>query len=126
MSVQLAGHVVIDDYATLGEGSLIHQFARIGEHAWTAAGAAVPRDVPPYVTCGGNFAQPHGVNREGLERQGFSAAELEALERAYQTLYRSGMTLVAAKAALAEQAKSSPRVRILVEFLASTIRGIIR
>jgi UDP-N-acetylglucosamine acyltransferase len=125
-SVQLAGHVVVGDYATLGEGSLIHQFARIGEHACTTAGAAVPRDVPPYVTCSGNFAQPRGLNREGLEQRGFSPAELEALERAYDTLYRAGLTLADAKAALADQGQSVPHVRILVEFLAGTVRGIIR
>ena len=124
--VQLAGHVVVGDHATLGEGSLVHQFARIGEYACTTAGAAVPRDVPPYVTCGGNFAQPHGINRDGLERHRFSPEELEALERAYETLYRARLTFADAKAALSEQGKSAPRVRVLAEFVAGTVRGIIR
>jgi UDP-N-acetylglucosamine acyltransferase len=124
--VQLGGHVAISDHATLGNGTLVHQFSRIGEYASTNSGAAVQRDVPPYVTCGGNFAQPHGLNREGLERCGASPAEMEALERAYDTLYRSGLAFVDAKAALAEQGKSAPRVRTLAEFVASTVRGIIR
>ena len=124
--VQLAGHVAIADHATLGKGTLIHQFSRIGEHAFTAAGSAVQRDVPPYVMCSGNFAQPHGLNREGLERHGFSSADMEQLQQAYETLYRSRLSFADAKAAIAEQGKSAPSVRILAEFLAGTVRGIIR
>lgn len=124
--VQLAGHVAIGDHATLGKGSLVHQFARIGEHAHTAAGSAVQRDVPPYMMCKGNFAQPDGVNREGLERHGCSAAEIEELQQAYDTLYRSQLSFADAKAALSERGKSAPRVRFLADFLASTVRGIIR
>ena len=124
--VQLAGHVVIDDHATLSKGTLVHQFSRIGEHAFTAAGSAVQRDVPPYVMCGGNFAQPHGLNREGLERHGFSSEDIAGIQRAYETLYRSRLSFADAKATISEQGKSAPRVRILAEFLAGTVRGIIR
>ena len=73
-SVQLAGHVVIGDFAILGGGTLVHQFCRIGAHAFTAGGSVVLRDVPPYVMSGGNSAQPHGLNSEGLKRRGFTAA----------------------------------------------------
>ena len=104
----------------------MHQFARVGEHALTAAGSAVQRDVPPYVRCGGNFAHPQGINSEGLERRGFSSEAIEQIRVAYEVLYGSRLSFAEAKTAIAEQGKSAPRVQILAEFLASTVRGIIR
>jgi UDP-N-acetylglucosamine acyltransferase len=124
--VQLAGHVLIDDFAILGGGTLVHQFCRIGVHAFTAGGSIVLRDVPPYVMAGGNSAQPHGLNSEGLKRRGFTPQALDALRRAYKTLYRSGLSFEEARQQIAEQAQESPEVRALAEFLAATTRGIIR
>jgi len=125
-SVQLAGHVLIDDFAILGGGTLVHQFCRIGVHAFTAGGSVVLRDVPPYVMAGGNSAQPHGLNSEGLKRRGFTAPALDALRRAYKTLYRSGLSFEEARQQIAEHAQESAEVRALAEFLATTTRGIIR
>lgn len=125
-SSQLAGHVVIGDYVILGGGTLVHQFCRIGAHAFTAGGSVVLRDVPPYVMAGGDSAQPHGINSEGLKRRGFSNEDIEIIRRAYKTLYRSRLGFQEAKAAIAEQAQSNAQLRILSEFLATTERGIIR
>jgi len=123
---QLAGHVHIGDYVILGGGTLVHQFCRIGAHAFTAGGSVVLRDVPPYVMAGGNSAQPHGINSEGLKRRGFTTEDIENIRRAYKTLYRNKLGFQEAKAAIAEQAQSLPKLQILSEFLASTERGIIR
>ena len=123
---QLAGHVKVQDWAILGGFSAVHQFVRIGAHAFTGMGSAMSQDVPPYVTAAGNLAQPHGLNTNGLKRRGFSEASLGALKRAYRTLYRSGLTLEEAKEQLAEQAKDCAEVRTLLEFVASSERGIIR
>src|SRR5207342_3660958 len=125
-SVQLAGHVLIADYAILGGGTLVHQFCRIGAHAFTAGGSVVLRDVPPYVMSGGNSAEPHGLNSEGLKRRGLSAEAIESIRRAYKTLYRTGMSFEEAKQAVAEQAVGVPEVQVLSDFLAATTRGIIR
>jgi UDP-N-acetylglucosamine acyltransferase len=125
-SVQLAGHVVIADHAILGGGTLVHQFCRIGAHAFTAGGSVVLRDVPPYVMSGGNSAQPHGLNSEGLKRRGFTPQAIDALRRAYKTVYRSGLSLEEARQQIAEQAQEFPEVQVLAEFLAATTRGIIR
>lgn len=125
-SVQLAGHVLIEDFAILGGATLVHQFCRIGAHAFTAGGSVVLRDVPPYVMAGGNSAQPHGLNGEGLKRRGFTPQALDALRRAYKTLYRSGLSFDEARQLIAEQGKESPEVGLLAEFLATTTRGIIR
>jgi UDP-N-acetylglucosamine acyltransferase len=124
--VQLAGHVIIQDYAILGGATLVHQFCRIGVHAFTAGGTVVLRDVPPYVMAGGNSAQPHGINSEGLKRRGFSPEVIERIRRGYKTLYRSGLGFEEAKQALADAAASETELRPLVEFLAGSARGIIR
>jgi UDP-N-acetylglucosamine acyltransferase len=123
---QLAGHVDIGDWAILGGGTLVHQYCRIGAHAFTAGGSVVLRDVPPYVMAGGNSAQPHGINSEGLKRRGFSIDDIEVIRRAYKTLYRTKLTFEEARQAIAEQAKVDAQVDILARFLESTQRGIIR
>ena len=125
-SVQLAGHVLIEDFAILGGGTLVHQFCRIGAHAFTAGASVVLRDVPAYVMAGGNSAQPHGLNSEGLKRRGFTPEALDALRRAYKTLYRSGLSFEDARQQIAEQAEGSAEVLVLAQFLAATTRGIIR
>jgi UDP-N-acetylglucosamine acyltransferase len=125
-NAQLAGHVHVGDYAVLGGFTVVHQYCRIGAHAITALGTIVLRDVPPYVTASGNFARPHGVNAEGLRRRGFSPETIARLKRAYRTLYRSGLTLEQAKEELARQAAECAEVRVLVDFLAGSSRGIVR
>ncbi len=77
----------------------MHQFCRVGAHAFTAGGSVVLRDVPPYVMAGGNSAQPHGLNSEGLRRRGFTPAGLDSVRRAYKTLYRSGLSFEEARQA---------------------------
>ena len=125
-NAQIAGHVVIDDYVVLGAYAGVHQFCRIGAHAMLAAGAIVLQDVPPYVMAQGYPAKPAGTNSEGLRRRGFAAADIAAVRRAYRTLYRAGLSLDAARAALAEAAAGAPVLAPLVSFLAHEGRGIIR
>lgn len=125
-NAQLAGHVTIEDWATMGGFTGVHQFCRVGAHAMIAAGAIVLQDVPPYVTASGYPAKPHGTNNEGLRRLGFVPAEVSAVRRAYKTLYREGLSLEAAKATLAEAARNAPVLVRLVDFLATEGRGIIR
>jgi UDP-N-acetylglucosamine acyltransferase len=122
----LAGHVVVGDYAILGGFTGVHQFCRIGAHVITGIASVVRQDIPPYVTASGNPAAPHGINSEGLKRRGFGADALGALKRAYKLLYRSGLSLAEARAAIALEAKSHPELEALVEFLAVSGRGIIR
>lgn len=125
-NAQIAGHVTIDDYVVLGAYAGVHQFCRIGAHAMLAAGAIVLQDVPPYVMAQGYPAKPAGTNNEGLRRRGYSAEDIAAVRRAYRTLYRSGLSLDDARAALAEAAKASPVVAPLVAFVSREGRGIIR
>src|SRR3954466_2773957 len=122
---QLAGHVTVGDWAIFGATTLVHQFVHIGAHAFTGMGTYLPQDLPPFVTAAGNMARPYGVNSEGLKRRGFAPATIAALKRAYRTLYRSKLGLEEARAELERQAAQCPEVRNILEFLASTQRGIL-
>jgi UDP-N-acetylglucosamine acyltransferase len=125
-NAQLAGHVVVDDDAILGGFVGVHQFCRIGAHAMVAAGSIVLQDVPPYVTAAGYPAKPHGTNNEGLRRSGFSSDQILAIKRAYRILYRSQLTLEAAREQIAADAQSVPELQLLAAFLETPGRGIIR
>jgi len=125
-STSLAGHVHVGDYAILGGFTGVHQFCRIGTHSITGGGTIVRQDVPPYVTVSGNPAKPYGLNAEGLKRRGFTAETLNRLNRAYKTLYRSGLTLEQAKQKLARQAAECPEIRVTLDFLSASGRGIVR
>lgn len=125
-NAQLAGHVHVGDHVILGGYTGVHQFCRIGAHSITGIGSVVLLDVPPFITASGDTAKPYGINAEGLKRRGFTAATITELKRAYKTLYRSGLTLEQAREALARQVKSCPEVQALLDFLASSTRGIIR
>ena len=122
----LAGHVTLDDYCILGGFTGIHQFCRMGESAFTAISAIVVKDVPPFVMVEGNTARARAINREGLKRRGFETATIEALKRAYRTLYRQGLTLNRALEELAEMVAETPEIGKLVEFIRASERGIVR
>lgn len=125
-NASLAGHVEVDDHAILGGFTLVHQFCRIGGHSFCAFGSVVNRDVPTYVTVSGHMAKPHGINSEGLKRHGFSAEAVQAVRRAYKTLYKQGLRLEEAKAELRRAAGEFPELEALVAFLERSERGIIR
>jgi len=123
-NAQLAGHVHVGDWAILGGFTVVHQFVRLGAHCITGMGTILLQDVPPYVTASGNPAAPHGINSEGLRRRGFAAESIAAIKRAYKTLYRSGLKLDEAVAAIA--AEQREELASLTDFLAAPGRGIIR
>ncbi len=122
----LAGHVTVDDLVIFGGFTGVHQFCRIGAHVITAASSLVLQDVPPYLMVAGNTTQPYGIHVEGLRRRGFTSEAITELKRAYRTLYKSGLLLEEAKGKLAEQAKTQPDVQLMVDFLETSKRGIIR
>ena len=123
---ELAGHVHVGDWAILGATTLVHQYVHIGVHSFTGMGTYLPQDLPPFVTAAGNAAKPYGINSEGLKRRGFDAATVNAIKRAYRTLYRSGLGLEEAKQELEAQAAEVAQVRLLLDFLARSSRGILR
>jgi len=87
--VQLAGHAVVEDYATFGGLSGVAQFVRVGESAFVAAGAMVEREVPPYVIVQGDRARVRALNKVGLRRRGVSEESIAALDRAFRMIFAS-------------------------------------
>ena len=123
----LAGHVEVGDQVILSGFAGIHQFCRIGAHAFIGMGAFVNGDVPPFVLVAQeDYGRPRGVNVEGLKRRGFDADRLAAIRRAYRTLYLSGAKLDEARAQLAEMARDSEDVRALLDFIDAGQRPLLR
>jgi UDP-N-acetylglucosamine acyltransferase len=122
----LGGHVEIGDWVTMGGLSAVHQFTKVGAYCFIAHNAAVTRDVPPYVMAVGRPAAPHSVNAVGLQRRGFSAAQILNIRRAYRVLYRSGLKLKAAMEELEKAAQTQAEIRPFVEFIKRSERSIVR
>lgn len=125
-NASLAGHVEIGDFAGLGGYTLVYQFCRIGAHAFTGFSSGVSGDVPPFVLVQGNPAEPRACNKEGLRRRGFAPAEMEAIEEAFKLIYRSGKIMSEVKTELAEMARSSPNVQLMLDFINSGKRPLQR
>lgn len=122
----LAGHVDLGDWVILSGYAGIHQFCKIGAHAFLANNAAVTRDVPPYLLVAGSPAEPKGVNSEGLKRRGFDAAQVTNIKNAYRVFYRSGLKLAEATEQLRALVPQQPELAPFVDFLDSSERSIIR
>ena len=122
----LAGHVEIDDHVILGGYAGVHQFCKIGAHAFLANNSAATRDVPPFVMAAGAPAVPKGINAEGLRRRGFDARQLANIKAAYKVLYRSGLKLGEAAEELGRLALDQPELRPYVDFLPRVTRSLLR
>lgn len=123
----LAGHVEIGDYVILSGFAGIHQFCRIGAHAFIGMGALVNGDVPPFVMVAADeYGRPRGINSEGLKRRGFDAERIGAIKRAYRALYVSGAKLDEAKAQLQQLAGDSDDVRSMLDFIEAGERPLLR
>ncbi len=122
----LGGHVELDDWVIMGGLSAIHQFTKVGAHAFIANNAAVTRDVPPYVMAVGQPAEPHSINSTGLSRRGFTSEQIRNIKNAYRVLYRSGLKLADAVRKLEEAAAGQPELRIFVDFIGRSTRSLVR
>ena len=122
----LAGHVCIDDYVTVGGLTAIHQFVRVGRHAYIGGKSAVVKDIPPYVIAAGDRARLHGLNRVGLRRHGYSEKAIALLKRAYRLIFRIGITLNEAIERVKAEIDQTPEVTRFMEFIKSSQRGITR
>jgi UDP-N-acetylglucosamine acyltransferase len=130
-NAQLAGHVEVGDWAILSGYAGVHQFCKIGAHAFVGMYTSLTQDVPPFVLVSGNPAGARGVNIEGLKRRGFTREQIDAIRSSYKSLYRSNLTLEEAKAVLQEQESVTPvdvaqHIRAMRDFLGVASRGIVR
>ena len=124
----LAGHVDIGDHSTIGAFSAVHQFCRVGDHAFIGGFTVVTQDALPFIkTVGDRPAKTYGINTIGLQRKGFSAETIRALDRAYRILIRSKLKLQDALQKIESDLSLFPEARYLVDFIrGSHHRGFIR
>ena len=123
----LAGHAEIGDWVIISGYAGVHQFCKVGAHAFIAMGCLVGTDVPPFLMMANDqHGRPRGINSEGLKRRGFDGARISSIKRAYRTLYMAGLPLTEAREKLVEQAKDSADVRAMVEFLDHSERSLAR
>ena len=122
----LAGHITIEDYATIGGLTALHQFVRIGKHAYIGGKSAVVKDVPPFVIAAGDRAKLHGLNRVGLKRHGFSDDAIAMLKKTYRLIFRIGLTLNEAIERVRAEVDQTPEVDYFLDFIKASERGMTR
>jgi UDP-N-acetylglucosamine acyltransferase len=123
----LAGHVTVEDHATLGAFCPVHQFCRIGRYAYVAASTVITQDVLPYSkTVQPRETRCYGVNTIGLEREGFSKERIAAIEKAFRLLLRSRMNTTQAVERVRAELGASEDVGVLLRFIESAERGIVK
>jgi UDP-N-acetylglucosamine acyltransferase len=121
----LAGHVEIADWSTIGAMSGVHQFCRVGVHAFIGGYTVATKDVLPYSKTVGNRACIYGVNGLGLVRRGFTSEQVSAIRQAYRVLLQSRLNTSAALARLEAEGPDTAEVKTIVEFIRSSRRGVI-
>jgi UDP-N-acetylglucosamine acyltransferase len=124
----LAGHVTVDDHATVGAFSGVHQFCRVGPHAFIGGYSVITRDALPYIKTVGDRSQAkiYGINTIGLQRKGLSESSIEELKQAYRILFRSQLNTSDALNRMRDRAWTAPEVSVLVQFIETSQRGFIR
>lgn len=123
-AVNMAGHVTIEDWAIVGGIVPIHQFVRIGAHAFAGGASRVSQDIPPYCRASGAPLRLFGLNSVGLERRGFPDATRRQLKRAYRILFQSGLNVSQGIRRTEAEVKQIPEVRHLLDFIRNSERGI--
>jgi UDP-N-acetylglucosamine acyltransferase len=123
----LAGHVSVEDHAQVGAFSPVHQFCRVGRHAYIAANTVITQDVLPFsMTVAPRETRCFGVNTIGLERSGFSKERIEKIEGAFRLLLRSKLNTSQAVERMRAELSGSEDVDRMVRFIESAKRGIAK
>ena len=125
---QLAGHIIVEDYATISSFCLLHQFSRVGSHSYIGAGTIITQDVPPFSKIvSARDTRCFGINKVGLERNGFSPERIQTIEQAYRYLLRSKLNTSQAIEKMRETLSESGDVQTLIRFIESTTdRGLTK
>ncbi|MBD3336158.1 MAG: acyl-ACP--UDP-N-acetylglucosamine O-acyltransferase [Candidatus Eisenbacteria bacterium] len=125
-SVNLAGHVVVEDYAIIGGVTPVHQFVHIGQHSIIGGGSRVPKDVAPYTKAAGIPLHSYGLNTIGLQRRGFPDETIMELKRVYRIFFRSGLRVDQALQKIRDEVPPLPEVEAFCRFVDDSERGITR
>ena len=125
-ATQLAGEVVVDDWAIIGGGSLVHQFSHIGAHSMIQGGSKVNKDIPPYIIAAREPISYCGINSVGLNRRAFTKEQIVAIQDVYRLLYMSGLNVSQAVEQIENTLPKSPERDLILEFVKGSPRGIVR
>ena len=124
-ATSLAGHVEMGNNIVLAGYVLVHQFCRIGDYSFAGMGAALNQDLPPYLLATGSFAKTHGLNREGLRRNGFDQKTINSLHKAYKLIFRSSNNPTNTNE-LENLSRDNREVFNLLNFIEKSERGVIQ
>lgn len=122
----LAGHVIVEDHARLGGFTLVHQFTRLGTSCFTSMGSVVNKDVTPYTLVSGNYAKAIGINKVGLARSGMPKETIRALHKSFRTLLYARKPREEGLAEVAPLVEEYAEVKVFVDFVTNSERGVIR
>ncbi|HQZ83804.1 MAG TPA: acyl-ACP--UDP-N-acetylglucosamine O-acyltransferase [Pyrinomonadaceae bacterium] len=122
----LAGHVEVADRASIGAYSGIHQFCRVGVEAFIGGYSVVVKDAMPFATIQGNHAKCYGLNRVGAKRRGYPDDVIRSLSRAFHLLLNSKLNTTQAVERIGEEISDCREVEILVDFISTSTRGVVK
>ena len=125
-TTQLAGEVVVDDFAIIGGGTLVHQFSHIGSHVMVQGGSRINKDVPPFIIAAREPIAYCGVNSVGLNRRGFSPEQIHTIQEVYRLLYQGGMNTTQALEHIVATMPESAERDMIVNFVKASTRGVVR
>ena len=125
-SVQLAGHVTIEDWVTIGGVAKVHQFSFIGCHSMVGADLKVVKDIAPYTLVSRDPGKVEGINKIGLKRRGFSNETIREIEEFYELILHSGLNISEGIKKYTESHELIPEVLHCIDFIQKSTRGIYR
>ena len=125
-AVNMGGHVEIDANATIGGLTAIHQFTKIGQHAFVGGGLRINKDIPPFIRVMGEPIRYGGTNHIGLERKGFSKEAILEIKRAYKILFQSDLLIAEASEKIKNELQQLPEIKLILEFIQRSDRGLLR
>ncbi|MCE1166043.1 MAG: acyl-ACP--UDP-N-acetylglucosamine O-acyltransferase [Bacteroidetes bacterium] len=121
----LGGHVEIDDFSFLGGFVAIPQFIKVGTQCMVSACSKATKDIPPYVTAGGDPMKYEGLNLTGLRRRNFTKEQLETIKETYRILYKSGLNVTDAVKKITDTMQAAPEVKTILDFISRSTKGIL-
>ena len=125
-ATQLAGEVVVDDYAIIGGGTLVHQFTHIGGHCMIQGGSRTSKDIPPYVIAAREPIAYCGINSVGLNRRGFTPEQIHTIQEVYRLIYNSGLNTSNAIEQIEATIPQTAERDYIIDFIRKSQKGIVK
>lgn len=123
--VQLGGHAEIGFHATIGGMTPVHQFCKVGKHAFVGGGRLVLQDVPPYILATGEPLQYSGINSIGLRRRDFDSESRSLIKKVYKLIYKSNLNTKDAINSIKDNFNLTKEIKEIINFIDNSERGII-